>query len=342
MFKKIYDSLSMPVHTEILVHEDYICLKSWAEVVGETSEDYVSLVSPGTYPFVTSFPKSLSVNNDSTVGEFPSEVSGIYHRRLPAMDGISASVSGELLYQNIPTEIQSNHEDIRTKMFACVSYAWIDPTDPSISSGELNDMACWVIGVDRDLKTSPAYNSIAQSYISKAHPLRTVRQYGSPAALFVYQPFKDDKFDTCSMTLKYNKAYGFSTNVSGWDVGANEKEMFNTSGTDTGGNAYNYLGHLYDAFPHFEIVSGGGSIDADGYDTVSVRMVDSSDNLISKDVDIYLESTGGYLPKSRVSMTNGTASFKVGALGLESSDTFKVKIGFKNMTGVNDVEYTVA
>lgn len=331
MFKKIYDSLSMPTHVELLIHEDYMCLKSWAEL-------YMPMTDSPTNT------KSLTFATGLAYGEFPPDATGIYHTKLPACNGLSDPVSGVELYNAMPTEIKSSYEGIKAKEFVCTSYSWIDHTDPSISSGELGDMACWTIGIDRNLRTLPAYNSIAISYMSKAHPLRTVRQFGGPASLFVYQPFKTDKMDKCSLTLKYNKEYGFSTNVlDGWTVGANEKEIFKTSGTDKEGNPYDYVGQLHEAFPHFEITSGGGgAIDAGGTDTVNFKMVDNSDTLIEKSSEAYLESTGGYLPKTRVPITDGLGSFKITALGLESGDKFKVKIGFRNLTGVHDISYTVS
>lgn len=71
-------------------------------------------------------------------------------------------------------------------------------------------------------------------------------------------------------------------------------------------------------------------------------MVDSDGSTINHATDIYLEHTGGYLPSQRVSITNGTGSFKVGALGMTSGDEFRVKIGFRNYHGLADVNYTVA
>jgi hypothetical protein len=62
---------------------------------------------------------------------------------------------------------------------------------------------------------------------------------------------------------------------------------------------------------------------------------------MSRDCVIYLENTGGYLPKKRVNLKDGVGSFKVTALGLEADDTFKVKIGFQNYTGVEEVTYKV-
>ena len=50
---------------------------------------------------------------------------------------------------------------------------------------------------------------------------------------------------------------------------------------------------------------------------------------------------GEYLPKRRVSAPSGSASFKVAATGLDPGDTFKVKVGFRNYSGLLDVPFEV-
>ena len=35
MFKKMYDSLSVGVHVEYLVHDNYACLKIWSPIEGD-------------------------------------------------------------------------------------------------------------------------------------------------------------------------------------------------------------------------------------------------------------------------------------------------------------------
>ena len=112
--------------------------------------------------------------------------------------------------------------------------------------------------------------------------------------------------------------------------------MFATSGKD-----YNYVGQMYEAFPKFVVTSGGNNIAADGTDTVEFKMVDNDGKTIEKDIQLFLEATGGYLPKQRLTTNKGVGTFKVTALGLTSGEKFKVKIGFRNYTGVADVDYTV-
>ena len=331
MFKKMYDSLSIGVHLEFLVHDDNMCLKVWTPI---TEDEFDNVDSEIQYP-----EQSLSVPVLPGYGEFPGNNGGVFHSKLPAMAMWGKKVTGDTFLPHIPEDIRAAYaEKLADTYFVNTGYAWIDPTDPSISAGEKSDMACWTIGLNQSSNASASFNALANSYNTKAHPLRAARQYSYPAALFVYQLFQSDKFTECSLTLKYNRGYGFSTNiVDGWTVGTDDKELFKTSGS-----GYNYIGQMTEAFPHFEVTSGGGAIDADATDTVNFKMVDNDDTLIEEDSEAYLESTGGYLPKTRVPITDGLGSFKVTALGLESGDEFKVKIGFRNLTGVHDVSYTVS
>ena len=345
MFRRTYDSLSMPTHLELLVRDDVLCLKNWMEI---TEDQYNMGYDSGSYDYNQStvgiHEKSLTENGIVDHMEWPSDNSGIFHSKLPTSRVYGAKVTGETLHGHMPANIKDAYTSkMAGKYFRCISYSWIDPTDPSMNGGENSDAACWVIGVgfasmaavgemitapvqDRFHYTQAAFNALSYSYNHKVHPLRASRQYGAPAALFCYRPFTDTSFTECSYTLKYNKGYGFSTNMDGW----------------TSGSGYNYVGELAEALPSIAVTSGGGSIDADGYDTVEFKMVDSDGSTINHATDIYLQSTGGYLPHQRVDVTNGTGSFKVGALGMTSGDMFKVKIGFRNYHGLVDVNYTVA
>lgn len=354
MFRKMYDSLSMPVHLELLVQEGNICLKTWVRITEEIYDmDYTAGETGDNYQG-----RSLLLNHNADYMSVPADASGVYHTKLPAgRFGGGTKKRGEDFLPNIPAGIRGTYETkLAGTYWQCNSYSWIDPSDPSIMGGEMSDAACWSIGVaprmlpDITVESGwedwrymhlypamPSQNALAVSRNTKGHPLRESRRFGAPVALMVYQPFMDTHFTDSSITLKYNKGSGFSTNIGDWENGVDHREMFEMSGT-----GYNYLGHMKEALPGFTVTSGGGSIDADGYDTVEFKMVDSTGATINHATDVYLEHTGGYLPSQRIHITGGTGSFKVGALGMESGDTFKVKIGFRNYTGVTDVEYTVA
>lgn len=326
MANKMYNSLSMPVHLELLVDADKVCLKTWSEI---TEEEYNKDHAHDTYDGAE---RSLTQAEGTAYMAFPGATTGIYHNKMPAGRCKGPKITGESFLDNMPESIKADHTGHLTgKYFELRSYSWIDPTDPSISGGEKSDAACWVIGVgytsdEGNNHSFPAFNSLAYSTSSKAHPMRESRHNGAPVALMMYHSFADDNYTDASYTMKYNKAYGFSTNMSGWEKASD----------------YNYLTELASSLPSISITSGGGSIDADGYDTVGFDVVDSGGNKLSSNGDIYLEHTGGYLPMNRVATTNGSGSFKVGALGMTSGDSFKVKVGFRNYSGLVDVNYTVA
>lgn len=60
------------------------------------------------------------------------------------------------------------------------------------------------------------------------------------------------------------------------------------------------------------------------------------------DSELCLETTGGFLPLQRVKLTNGVATFNVVARYLTSGDTFKVKAGFRNYSGLGSKQITVS
>jgi hypothetical protein len=121
---------------------------------------------------------------------------------------------------------------------------------------------------------------------------------------------------------------GYYSNLTGWaeNVG------------------FNYLGHMADALPTIRLTSGSTNktITADGTETVEFKIVDKNGTTIDQDTTVYLESTGGYLPKSRIDVVNGIGSFKTTAMGLTSGDTYKVKLGFRTMSGLLDVNFEVS
>jgi hypothetical protein len=326
----------MPVHTELLVQDDSVCLKTWSQIdEDQYTTETESQVDSGNE-------RSLVIGHDTAYMDLPVDVQGVYYTRFPAgRFGGGAKLMGEDFLPNIPDGIRQEYvSKLSGTYWQCGSYSWIDPFDPSILGGENSDAACWTIGIQATMVHSyvknnlklfhypanPSHNALAVSMNTKAHPLRESRRYGAPASLFVYRPFTDTVFTDCSITMKYNRGAGFSTNVDGWEVDA---------------AGYNYLSDLTTALPSFVVTNGGGTIDADGYDTVEFKMVDSDGTTINHATDVYLEHTGGYLPKQRIDIINGIGSFKVGALGLSSDDTFKVKIGFRNYTGLTDVNYIV-
>jgi hypothetical protein len=66
--------------------------------------------------------------------------------------------------------------------------------------------------------------------------------------------------------------------------------------------------------------------------------VENQENVLNETAEFKLETTAGYLPKTRSVMgSNGKGSFKFIALGLQSGDQAKVKFNLKSFTGLGDI-----
>jgi len=83
------------------------------------------------------------------------------------------------------------------------------------------------------------------------------------------------------------------------------------------------------------------SVAPDGWATVNVTL--SRDNkLLAYDGELVIEAVSGYLPKQRLQVSNGTASFRAMALGLQSGDALQVKVGTRTISGMASVSIGVA
>lgn len=306
MFRKAINSMSYTVFLDLVVTERVLSLTSYIEINGSEYEGNHQPADDQSESI-----RSLHFEGSFVPGQLPPTATGVYHNRLPYVRLGKPLLKGEML-----------DAKLTGRFFKAVSYSLLDLDDPSIRNGEKADAAVWVCGVDYEGNMRPFYNAIAFETATKMHPMRSVRNLGTPSNLFIYQPFSDMPLTECSMTLKYNLSLGYRSNIDDFVESSD----------------YNYLPDLDQAFPSVELVSGGGQVASGGYAEVTVRL--ASDE--GKDTILYLEETGGYLPMKRVQTVNGLASFKVGALGLQVGDSFKVKVGLRNFSGMLDVPFEVA
>lgn len=73
-----------------------------------------------------------------------------------------------------------------------------------------------------------------------------------------------------------------------------------------------------------------------------VYNVESQENVLNETAEFKLETSAGYLPKTKTIMNNeGKGSFKFTALGLEAGDIAKVKFNLKSYSGLGDIYITV-
>jgi hypothetical protein len=314
MFRKTIPSLSTEVFLELLVEDKRLVLVSWVRAEQTDYDAYAPLAYVGDAEGMTENEvRSLVFRHQIEPHAFPSDAMGVYYKSFPCVRLNAPFVRGEELAPHLAGGY-----------YKAQGYSLFDIEDPSIGSWELEEGAVFTIGVDYEGHPRPCFNAVAYEATTKMHPMRATRQMGAPVSLMIYMPFKGMKLTECSMTFKFNKGLGYSSNV----------QFENTSEWD-------YLSHFDEAMPKFEVTSGGGQIPAGEMRTVQLRMVDDAGNTVSKNCTVFLESTGGYLPKNRVNLVNGVGSFKVRALDMEAGDTFKVKAGFRTFTGMLDISFEV-
>jgi hypothetical protein len=88
--------------------------------------------------------------------------------------------------------------------------------------------------------------------------------------------------------------------------------------------------------PSLKITSAPRLVRAGEVAELEVTVVDRGRGTLMKQAaTVYLETTAGYLPRTRV-IANPTATFKVRALDLEAGDEIKVKVGFSNYPGADE------
>lgn len=193
----------------------------------------------------------------------------------------------------------------------------------NMGSWEVADASVYGLFVDRSGHPLPAICVSEDHANRKAIAHRSADVRGVNPVVFVFKPFAADDFTKCSINLRSNPGLGFVSNVAAWEP----------------------LDHLCAVepllLPGVE-VSNEPTIAADGLATVQVRVVNKETaETLSAHCDLFLEATGGYLPLQRIRVSDGLGSFKVKALGLEAGQKFKVKVGFRLMTGLADASFEV-
>lgn len=92
----------------------------------------------------------------------------------------------------------------------------------------------------------------------------------------------------------------------------------------------------YDFLPRIAFDDREVQVAADGAATIGFGLTDALGAPLTNDAEIHFESTGGYLPRSRISIVDGRGTVRVVARDLVPGETFKVKAGFKYFSGVDE------
>ena len=139
-------------------------------------------------------------------------------------------------------------------------------------------------------------------------------------------PFKTCSLAQSSLIINANPDYGFIGNVP-------------STGTLPDATA---VVARESVFPSL-ILTPPATIAPDGTATVTVAVVDANGATIADAAcDVLLDPVAGTLPKARATITAGTGSFKVMALGLGVGEAVRIKAGIGFFTGLADITIPVA
>jgi hypothetical protein len=89
-------------------------------------------------------------------------------------------------------------------------------------------------------------------------------------------------------------------------------------------------------------LTGPSTIAADGLSQFAATVSRSGSVATDCDSEICIETTGGYLPLQRARCQAGVANFKLHASHMTAGDAFKIKVGFRNYSGMASKTLTVS
>jgi len=215
------------------------------------------------------------------------------------------------------------HERFDGRAFEFLGSAVLDLDGP-LGRSEWTDYGNWVFPLDREGTPGTPFNRYIDSKDSRVRTPRLLALKGINCALQIYAPFAAGDFGVCSFSLTLNPDYGFIGNL---DPGAETtyEEVLKGAGQ---------------AFPKLGF-TGPDSVPANGSVSLSLAVTDWAGNPVNDAApEVFLESTGGYLPLQRAVPVAGAAEVRVMALGLKAGESIRIKAGFRHVSGL--AEHTLA
>lgn len=194
-------------------------------------------------------------------------------------------------------------------------------------SGEISDRRSMAWFLKSGWLSAPTVRN-PMSYFTKAGTMRTLQLERMQLAVQLIMPFATEPLtsDYNSIQFNYSPEYGYRCNLP--------VEEFTLDQLQNHENGWSPNPVLSLVGP--DVVAA----ESDAEFTVSMTWEDGS--VIPHDSEIYIDSTGGYVPLCRLKLGEGAGKFRVRALGLRSGESFKVKVGWRYFTGAAEKTVTVA
>jgi len=175
--------------------------------------------------------------------------------------------------------------------------------------------------VDPRLNLNPKFNTFAQTLTAKIN---------------------NTHYSILSNEFKFitlNVPFASSIN-NDWLVGLNlsTNELLSVSDDITVvSNTINVLDDIANMLPKIYFSQNNVTCSTNSSVDIPFFIGDNNGNpIVGNDCDVYFESTGGLLPVTRVTTSNGQGLVKVATPFNSVGDQFKVKCGFKYFTGTDD------
>lgn len=205
-----------------------------------------------------------------------------------------------------------------------------------------SDYGCFVVPFDLGggfLRWKPPFNIFQETFVSKASSGRNATRNEENYGIVIFVPHKGvSSLDECGISIVGHKGGDLPIITDRWPVFEGDKIV----GTQAVANPPTPIVIPEGSYISPEVflrmqVFGPSQIPADAYGTFQVGVTYPNGDPVDLDgFECRIETTGGYLPLQRVTIQNGMASFRVGALGLLPGDSFKIKVGSKFFTGIKD------
>lgn len=191
---------------------------------------------------------------------------------------------------------------------------------------EWSDMARWMFPIGISGAPETPYNARTLTVNTKATGSRhlMVSQHGCALVVFVY--FRQLDFTEASYLL-----IGHPTHGAVGDLAARATIIKPEA----------QIEHTLRGEPRITI-SGPDTLAVGGEVELICRVHSSGGKRIAAvDTEFFVEATGGYLPLHRVSAPAGEGRFRVLALGNQLGDQFKIKVGYRHVSGLAEHTLTV-
>lgn len=203
------------------------------------------------------------------------------------------------------------------------NYAWIGSYrlqwDSLIQRGDWAEHAIWIVPVTREGQLLAPFNATTDSLAGRWPRLNLFARRGWQSMLNVFVPHRSARPADCVIAVNAHPDYPPLVTPQPLLGGADEAAAA--------------------VLPKITLLAPLNlSAGAVGEIALQVR---SNGDLMTAPCTIHLDAVAGYLPHRRVVVSNGEASFRFHALGLQPGEQTRIKAGWKYWPGAAEAEIAI-